>query len=136
MCNFDSMGSALGWAEFTVNANDDLRKMIKKYFNSNDIYYVETTAACPYTDQFPFAACGVPGIWQLRKNCENGIYYHHRFDNTPDKLDFELCANYVKASSELLTFLAETDDIENYRTIPQEQQDKINQLFDAVYGGF
>ena len=136
MCNFDSMGSALGWGEFTINANDELRQLIKKNFNGNDVYYVESTAACPYTDQFPFAACGVPGIWLFRKNCGIGIYYHHRFDNTPDIIDFEMAANYVDASVKLVSFLADTEDVSSYRTIPENQQKEIDSLFQAVYGGF
>lgn len=136
MCNFDTMGSALGWADFTVNANDNLRKLIRKFFNHNGIYYVEHTEPCPYTDQFPFAACKVPGFWQLRKNCETGIYYHHRIDNTPDKIDFELASEYVRVSCELLSFLADTPDRELYRGIPEDIQQQIDSMFQAVYGGF
>ena len=136
MCNFDTMGSALGWADFTVNANDELRELIRKYFNKNDIYYVENTEPCPYTDQFPFAACKVPGFWQLRKNCETGIYYHHRIDNTPDKIDFETAANYVKASCELLDFIANLENNSRYAGIPEDIQKKIDHLFQTVYGSF
>ena len=59
---FDSMGSALGWLEFTVNAPDTLRKLIAGIFHRHGVYHVELTEPCPYTDQFPFAACSVPGM--------------------------------------------------------------------------
>ena len=136
MCNFDSMGSALGWPEFTVNANDALRKKIASAFNRNDIYYVEHTVPCPYTDQFPFAACGVPGIWLFRKNCTAGVCFHHRVDNTPDRIGFEQAAGQVHAALALLSGLADAEDIAAYRGIPSALQQEIDSLFQAVYGGF
>jgi len=136
MCNFDTMGSALGWAEFTVNANDALRGLIADTFHKHDIYYVEHTAPCPYTDQFPFAACGVPGLWLYRKNCFAGNYYHHRVDNTPDIIGFEEAAKLVHAAADLLTDLADRENIDPFRGIPAPLQGRIDAQFNAVYGGF
>ena len=136
MCNFDSMGSALGWAEFTVNANDALRRQIAETFRRHDIYYVELTAPCPYTDQFPFAACGVPGIWLCRKNCIGGNYYHHRADNTPDVIGFDEAAKLVHASADLLSELAGCENLDPVRGIPEQLQARIDAQFNAVYGGF
>jgi len=136
MCNFDSMGSALGWAAFTVNANDATRALIKECFNKRGIYYVENLVPCPYTDQFPFAACGVAGFWQFRQNCESGVYFHHRIDNTPDKLDFEMASNHVAASCDLLDYIANCEDNSVYRGIPDETFKAVSEQFQAVYGGF
>ncbi|MBQ9338695.1 MAG: M28 family peptidase [Lentisphaeria bacterium] len=136
MCNFDSAGSALGWGEFTVNANAALRRKIAAVCRKHDIYYVELTEPCPYTDQFPFAACGVPGIWLYRKNCIGGNYYHHRFDNTPDIIGFDEAAKLVHASAELLADLADRDNIDSFRGIPAKLQSQIDAQFQAVYGGF
>ena len=133
MCNFDSFGSAMGWGEFTVNGSDALRKLIKETYNENDVYYVETTEACPYTDQFPFAACGVPGIWLLRKNCPLGLFYHHRFDNTPDKIGFDTAAQYVEASAKLVEKLADVEDLSPYHGIPADQMKEIDHLYSTVY---
>ena len=91
---------------------------------------------CPYTDQFPFAACGVPGIWLYRPNCNSGQYYHHRFDNTPAIIDFRQSAVALSASMEIMRFLANVDDATHYRYIPSEMQQEIDTLFGAVYGGF
>ena len=136
MCNFDTMGSALGWAEFTVNANDATRALIKNYFNGDGTYFVEHLAPCPYTDQFPFAACGVPGMWLFRMNCFAGIYYHHRIDNTPDKIDFDLAARYVQTSAKLLDHIANCEDNSIYRGIPEDTFKAVSAQFQAVYGGF
>ena len=94
---------------------------------------MESTAPCPYTDQFPFAACGVPGIWLLRKNCPTGLFYHHRFDNAPDKIGFDVAAQYVEASAVLMERLADGEDISAYRGIPADQQKEIDFLYNTVY---
>ena len=136
MCNFDSMGSALGWYEFTINANDALQRKIAEVFHKHDIYYVKLTVPCPYTDQFPFAACGVPGVWLSRKNCVGGRYYHHRADNIPDIIGFDQSAKLVHASAELLADLADSEKVDSFRGIPAQLQSQINAQFNAVYGGF
>ena len=135
MCNFDSYGSVLGWAEFTLSANDSLRQLIAETFHANDIYYVEKTEPCPYTDQFPFAACGVPGVWIHRRNCTSGLFYHHRVDNTPDKLGFDVAAQLVDTAAVLLEKLGDMEDITCYRNIPADQQKEIDSLFGSVYSG-
>ena len=75
-------------------------------------------------------------MWQLRKNCETGLFYHHRIDNTPDKIDFDLVSGYVKASCELLEFLADVRDNTVYRGIPEDIQQAIDTMCQSVYGGF
>ena len=136
MCNFDSFGSAMGWGNFTVNANPSLREKIQQTFNADGVYYTENQKLVPYTDQFPFAACGVPGIWVSRLNCAAGLFYHHRVDNTIDKIGFDLCAQYVGAAAKLLAFLADTEDISAFTGIPAEMKPAIAELFGAVFGGW
>jgi len=133
MCNFDSFGSAMGWTEITVSGTEALRKLIADTYHAHEIYFVESTRPCPYTDQFPFAACKVPGIWLSRRNCFSGLFYHHRADNTPDKLGFDAAAPLVEASADLLDKLAGLDDISACRGIPAAQQKEIDFLFSTVY---
>ena len=133
MCNFDSCGSAMGWAEFTINANQELRELISETYHSHGVYYKELLEACPYTDQFPFAACGVPGIWLFRRNCQGGIFYHHRLDNTPDKIDFGVSSQLVEASADLIVRLSEAEEISRYRGIPSNLKKQIDALYSSVY---
>lgn len=134
ICNFDTFGSALGWARFTVNGQEPLRQKIRRAFQNRSIPYQESTAPMPYTDQFPFAACGVPGMWVARVNCENGTFYHHRCDDTPDKLDFSQMAQYVLAAKDLLEELADAEELAGLTAIPQAAQQEITRLFQEVYG--
>lgn len=136
MCNFDSFGSVLGWSEFVINAQPALCDVMRGYFQKEDIYYKEQYEPSPYTDQFPFAACGVPGVWVNRQNCTAGKFYHHRPDNKIDKLDFGVSTQFVNAAFGLLEFLGDADDITPYVGIPAEQRPQISALFDNVYGGF
>ena len=136
MCNFDSFGSALGWMKLTLSVTPEMSSLIARHLHAYDVYYTENFAPCPYTDQFPFAACGVPGIWINRPNCVAGCYYHHRVDNTPDVLGFDQAATAVTAGAALLADLSDKDYIDDIKGIPSDQQKLIDQLFDAVYGGF
>ena len=136
MCNFDSCGSAMGWASFIVNGQPALCDLIRKILNGDDIYYNEYHGCDPYTDQFPFAACGVPGMLFFRKNCSAGLFFHHRIDNTPDKLDFNVAATYVTAAAKVMEELADTADLSKFRGIPADLKVEIDDLFNKVYGGF
>lgn len=136
MCNFDSMGSALGWFEMTINATDAMRVKLAEIFHNGGIWFVEDDKPCPFTDQFPFAACKVPGFWLHRKNCTVGVYFHHRADNTPDKLGFATAAQAVSVSAEWMRYLADTVDISKLRGIPGDQQILISDLFNTISGGF
>ena len=136
MCNFDSCGSLLGWTSLTINATPAAMSLVRDAFNRKGIYCTETTEPTPYTDQFPFAACGVPGVWINRPNCMEGQFYHHRIDNTPDKLDFSMTAQYVDVCADFLSKLANAADLSDYKGIPAEQLPAIAELADSVYGGF
>lgn len=136
MCNFDTFGSAVGWAEHTLNTNAALEELITSVFHRNGIYFVRSAAPCPYTDQFPFAACGVPGIWIYRKNCAAGTFYHHRADNDAEVIDFRQSARQVCAAAQLLSELADREDISAFRGIPAALQQRIDEGFRTVYGGF
>lgn len=133
MCNFDSYGSALGWYEMTLSANAALHKHITKIFHDNGIYFHADFTPCAFTDQFPFAACGVPGIWITRKNCTEGLVYHHREDNTCDKIDFARSANCVTAAANFLLDLSNQDAWDQLGGIPEDQQEQINRLFHEIY---
>ena len=136
MCNYDSFGSALGTYELYVNGTPAMEALVKERFNAEGVYYVQHVTAMPYTDQFPFAACGVPGIWVGRNNCTSGAFYHHRTDNTIDKIDFDAAARCVTAGAKLLSQLADTEDVTQYAGIPGGQRAEIASLFQEVYGGF
>ena len=90
----------------------------------------------PYVDNFPFNACGIPSFWIYRKNCESGNYYHHRPDQTPDKLDYDICAQLVQAGGRVIQFFADTPDVSGYRRFSEKQLADIGRLWDSVYGGW
>ncbi len=136
MCNFDSCGSLLGWTELTINAMPAMTALVREAFNNAGVYFKEITAPTPYTDQFPFAACGVAGLWLNRPNCLAGQFYHHRVDNTPDKLDFDVVAKYVDVCADFLSQLGNKVDLADFKGIPEEQKAEIAKLADSVYGGF
>ncbi len=136
MCNFDSFGSSLGWTVLNVNAMPPMRELIRKSFHEKQIYFKEGTAVIPFTDQFAFAAAGIPGLWVHRPNCESGLFYHHRVDNTPDKIGYAIAARHIDAAAEMLSFLADAKDISSFRGIPPETEKSVASEWKEVFGGW
>ncbi len=133
MCNFDSMGTALGWNVITTSLDEALRQKLYAVFNARNLYFSESTTPCPYTDQFPFAAAQVPGIYIGRHNCTAGNYYHHRRDNDISIIGFDIASQLVEAAAQLVGELA---DAPCRHRLDAAQQKEIDRLFSAVYGGF
>lgn len=136
MFNFDSCGSAIGWDIMLLNASEKLEKKLESIFHNHDIYYKADYTVSPFIDQFPFAVAGVPGCWWSRNNCYSGRFYHHRQDNTIDKIDFEKLALRVNAASEFLSFLANQDDFTDYKGVPDSMKSQVQNLWNQVYGGW
>ena len=133
MCNFDSCGVAVGWNYFIVNADARLRDRIRRNFHERGIYYQECTDPEPFTDQFPFAAAGIPGMTLERGCCDTGLFFHHRFDNTPDKISPEIAAALASASGDLILRLADQPALSSFCVIPQKMQKKINLLWQDIF---
>ena len=138
MFNIDGSGSALGWLAMTYNGSSADEALLRDVFKQHDLYFTLTRDLCPYTDQFPFAAAGVPGLWMTRHNCTSGAFYHHRSDNTIDKLDFELAARQLDAVAAFLIKLAEEDSTGNPATegISATEQVEIKRIWETIYGGW
>lgn len=136
MFNFDSYGSLMGWTEINYNGNNAIEGLLKPYFEKQDIYCRFSSGIMPYTDQFPFAAAGVPGLWLFRKNCESGRFFHHRFDDTIDIISTELMARYINAAAEFISDLANAGTLPFEKKIPNEQTIKIRHEWEALFGGW
>ncbi|OQA82424.1 MAG: Aminopeptidase YwaD precursor [Lentisphaerae bacterium ADurb.Bin242] len=136
MCNFDSFGSSLGWTVLNVNSMPPMLELIRKAFRENGIFFKEGSDVIPFTDQFPFAVAGIPGIWISRPNCEAGMFYHHRADNTPDKIGYTAAARHIDAAAEMLSVLADAEDISPFRGIPPETAKRVAEEWREVFGGW
>lgn len=135
MMNFDSCGSLIGWNKFVMNAEDELRKEIKEFFNSRNIYYVERLNPDPCNDLFPFTVLGVPGLTVMRNNCESGKFFHHRFDNDISNISFDIAADLANAAVEWVSDLADRNLQTFYRT-NQKNCAEVGQIWRSDYGGF
>jgi Zn-dependent M28 family amino/carboxypeptidase len=136
MANFDTYGSLMGWNCLQSIGTDKQLKLIKDIFRNHDMMLEIETEVSPYVDNFPFNAAGVPSFWAYRKNCICGHYYHHRADATPDKLDFDICADIVRAGADVISFFADTPDLSEYNTFTETQRARIEAYWNSVYGGW
>ena len=135
MCNFDSCGSAMGWNSFYTNVNDGLCQQIHDVFGKHDVWYQECRKPEPTNDLFPFTVVSIPGITLLRKNCESGVFYHHRFDNTIDVIAADMVANLAEAALDLTEPMA--DGMTEYEiSVDDTKKDEVQQSWMSIFGGW
>ena len=136
MFNADTCGSILGWTQINFNGPPKLKSLIEPYFQRQGMYCKTSSDIVPYTDQFPFAVCGVPGLWLLRPNCTAGLFYHHRPENSFDKISPAVLAKYVNASAEFISDIAQAGELPFKREIPVKQVSKIRKYWKDLFGGW
>lgn len=136
MFNIDGSGSALGWFAVTYNGPVTYEMLLRDIYKQHDFYFKLSRELYPYTDQFPFAAAGVPGLRLTRHNCTNGVFYHHRRDDTIDKIDFKLAACQLDAAAAFLIKIAEENDSDVQTGFTASEYDEIKRIWEALYGGW
>ena len=93
----------------------------------------ENDAPSPFQDNFSFHAAGVPGVCVSRDNCNSGVFYHHRADNTIDNLDPKKLAKLVDIAAD---FIVELDRLPDPGAVPEELQGQIAETWQLIYGGW
>ena len=136
MCNFDSCGTAVGWNYFITTTGKAGRQHMRDIYNSRDIYYQECTDLEPFQDGFPFTAAGLPGITLERGNNDCGLFYHHRFDNTADKISPEIVASLADASAVLIQEAADGDPAWCAAPKDPKHLQAVKQCWTSIFGGW
>lgn len=136
MFNADSCGSIMGWTVFNYNGPSKIESLLAKHFHKQDIYFKCSHEVIPYTDQFPFAACGVPGLWLHRPNCTAGRFYHHRPENNLAKISPLVLSKTADAAASLITEIAGVEKLPFKRKIPSAQAGQIKACWRDFFGGW
>lgn len=136
MFNFDSFGSLMGWTEINYNGSEKIGRLLDKCFQKRDIYCRLSTMVVPYSDQFAFAAAGVPGLWLGRRNCEAGRFFHHRDDDTLDRISCELSARHIDAAADFIVQIASAERIPFEIEVPRAQAKLIAKYWSSLFGGW
>lgn len=136
MLNFDSCGAAMGWYKINGNGPKEMFALIQQAFHKRDRYPGISEEVVPYTDQFPFAICGVPGVWVHRECCSSGRVWHHRFDDDLRHISFKELALACEAGAEIIQRLANSEKMPFAREINAEQKSKLLNQWKDLYGGW
>lgn len=136
MLNFDSCGARQGWYAVNGNGPAAMFDAVAETFRRHGRYLKTSRECIPYTDQFPFAVCGVPGVWVRRCCTASGVFWHHRPDDTLDNLSCAELALQSMAGSELLLNLADAAEFPFNPAIPAAQQTEMAARWDDLYGGW
>ena len=136
MLNFDSCGAALGWYEANGNGPAEMFELMRDAFRKRDREVKVSEDLVPYTDQFPFLVCGVPGLWVSRRCCTAGRFWHHRRDDDLRHLDPAEIALQAELAAGVLDGLATAPEMPFNRTLPAAQQTAALAMWNDLYGGF
>ena len=136
VCNFDSCGSAVGWNQLITSLDDALSQRVRSCFERAGCYYVELDTPDPCNDLFPFTALGVAGITVMRRNCEAGVFYHHRPDNTLQILSADEAAKLAQAALPLIEALAGEAHPKSFCRCNPRHTHEVAQLWDETFGGW
>lgn len=136
MFNIDGSGSLLGWLSVNYNGPKSHEDALRTTFGKHDFYFNLKREICPYTDQFPFAVAGVPGLWLTRMNCSSGTFYHHRRDDTLNNLSVAGLAGQLDAVAEFLTVLTEGNPATVNVKLAPEQQAAAERVWEDLCGGW
>ena len=109
---------------------------MRDIYNSRNIYYQECTDLEPFQDGFPFTAAGLPGITLERGNNDCGLFYHHRFDNTADKISPEIVASLADASAVLIQEAADGDPAWCAAPKDPKHLQAVKQCWTSIFGGW
>lgn len=136
MFNMDSYGSHIGWTDLIMNGPEPLTDLVVLRFTAKNIFPRVVRDVCPYTDQFPFLAAGVPGVSLGRDNCVAGRFFHHRVDDDLGKVSVDIMADHLDVVAGLIADLANADVLPFTRTIPETQTAAVATYWQDLFGGW
>ncbi len=136
MFNFDAYTSHLGWSQLVCNGPDEMPGFLNPFFVEKNFFLEVQTDLIPYADHFPFVAAGVPSACLGRKNCEAGRFFHHRPDDTIDRVSLDIAASSLQASAEIFAFLAAAEELPFPVMLKKSQQEKADRIWHSLFGGW
>ena len=136
MINFDSCGGAMGWYKINGNGPKAMLNLVQEAFQKRDRFAGMSEEVIPYTDQLPFAVCGVPGVWVHRECCTSGCVWHHRFDDDLRNISFSELAVCSEIGAGILDHLANCDNMPFDRQIAPDQKRQLENQWIDLYGGW
>jgi len=125
VCNFDSLAAWLGLSKVMCTGTPDLETYVKGIIAERLRFGEVYADACPYQDQFPFAAHGIPGVWFTRQTHLGGYWYHHSAHNSLENCSVEQIARTAAAACEVLRPLAARAEWPFPRRVSPELREKI-----------
>ncbi len=136
MLNFDACGSLLGWTELFCCGPDAMGPYLNRFFVAQEQYIKLNPEVIPYSDHFPFTACGIPSAWVTRTNCTSGRFFHHRPDDTLDRVSAAQLAKLAEISHNILNDMATQDTPAFPVHIPETQQEEVNRQWHELFGAW
>ena len=136
MFNLDSFGSLLGWNVLHGVGAGPLRRDVTAHFRLQREEVVWNQQVLPYADHFPFLAAGVPGFTLMRQNCSAGRFFHHRPDDTLERVSPPRMASLLGAVASFIAEMAELSELPFPSKVPTRARPAIARHWADLFGGW
>ena len=115
---------------------DAMGAYLDGFFKAQEEYIKLNPEVIPYSDHFPFTACGIPSAWVTRVNCTSGRFFHHRPDDTLARVSPNKLAQLGSISHAILKEMATADALAFPARIPDAQQKEVNRQWQELFGAW
>jgi hypothetical protein len=78
----------------------------------------------------------VPSAWLGRSNCEAGRFFHHRPDDTVERIDMEVTAAQIQAAADCLAPMVQEGELPFDMGIPDAQREEAQRIWESLFGGW
>ena len=136
VCNFDSIGSRMGWFSVSACLDSADADWLRRYLDERGQFAEIATGVSPYQDAFPFHAVGIPGHWVYRRNCTAGRFFHHRNDDDMSKIDARIMAGMVSAHASMIADFAQAEQFPLPLKVPSGLRAEVDRYWEECFGGW
>lgn len=126
VCNFDSIGAHFGLSEVMCTGTPEMEAYVRGVVDERLEYGTAYAGVCPYQDQFPFTARGIPGVWFGRNTHVPGHWYHHSEHNTLEAVSCDEIAWAAETACAMLAELASSGEWPFERAVDNAMRERID----------
>jgi hypothetical protein len=134
MLNFDSLASVLGHTTVTLVGGRKAHDAVLSTLRRNGLRFQIEPGGTPFTDQFSFAAAGVPTVDVWRSSSAGGRWQHHSAHDNLENVSAEPVCEVIASFAPLIDRLATMANPPFDRRIDRRLRERLMQQAKDLYG--
>jgi Zn-dependent M28 family amino/carboxypeptidase len=124
--NNDSVSSRVGVTGLHLTGTSAMTAWFKRAAARAKMPFEFIEDVCPFSDQFPFNAQGIPSAWLYRETITSGRHYHHTVHDTLGMISFEYIARLAAFEADFLLRLANASSFPFPANFNKEVQQEVS----------